>query len=59
MYRENSNAISTVSLETKVSKEEWRVRCDLAAAYRVAHHLKWTDLIFTHFTARVPGSEHF
>jgi ribulose-5-phosphate 4-epimerase/fuculose-1-phosphate aldolase len=41
------------------SKEEWQVRVDLAAAYRLASIFKWTDLIYTHFSARVPGSEDF
>ena len=45
-------------LRERVSAEEWQVRCDLAAAYQLAHHFRWTDLIFTHFTARVPGTHH-
>ena len=43
----------------RVSKEEWQVRVDLAAAYQLASIFKWTDLIYTHFSARVPGSEDF
>ena len=43
----------------RVSKEEWQVRVDLAAAYQLAAIFKWTDLIYTHFSARVPGSEDF
>ena len=43
----------------RVSKEEWQVRVDLAAAYQLAALFKWTDLIYTHFSARVPGSEDF
>jgi ribulose-5-phosphate 4-epimerase/fuculose-1-phosphate aldolase len=43
----------------RVSKEEWQVRVDLAAAYQLAHLFRWTDLIYTHFSARVPGSEDF
>ncbi|MGH8768371.1 MAG: class II aldolase/adducin family protein, partial [Burkholderiales bacterium] len=34
------------------------MRCDLAAAYQLAALFKWTDLIYTHFSARVPGTEH-
>jgi len=41
-----------------VSDEEWQVRVDLAAAYRLVDHFGWTDLIFTHLSARVPGPEH-
>ena len=38
------------------SEEEWQVRCDLAALYRLVAHLRMTDFIFTHITARVPGA---
>src|SRR5438093_300809 len=41
-------------LRERVSKEEWDVRVDLAAAYQLAAIFKWTDLIYTHFSARVP-----
>jgi ribulose-5-phosphate 4-epimerase/fuculose-1-phosphate aldolase len=40
------------------SPEEWRVRVDLAAAYRLVAMFGWDDLIFTHLSARVPGPEH-
>jgi ribulose-5-phosphate 4-epimerase/fuculose-1-phosphate aldolase len=43
----------------RVSKEEWQVRVDLAAAYQLGAIFKWTDLIYTHFSARVPGTEDF
>lgn len=49
---------SSTSVRDRVSKEEWDVRVNLAAAYQVAAQYKWTDLIFTHFSARVPGPEH-
>lgn len=38
--------------------DEWQVRCDLAALYRLAALHGWDDLIFTHISARVPGPEH-
>ena len=41
-----------------VGEDEWRVRVDLAAAYRLVHHYGWTDMIFTHLSARVPGPAH-
>ena len=41
-----------------VSEEEWKIRCDLAALYRLVAHFKMTDLIYTHISARVPGPEH-
>jgi ribulose-5-phosphate 4-epimerase/fuculose-1-phosphate aldolase len=45
-------------MKDKVSPEEWQVRVDLAAAYRLVAHYGWDDLIFTHLSARVPGPEH-
>ncbi|MFN9578843.1 MAG: class II aldolase/adducin family protein [Novosphingobium sp.] len=41
-----------------VSAEEWAVRVDVAAAYRLVALYGWDDLIFTHLSARVPGPEH-
>ncbi|MEM7207781.1 MAG: class II aldolase/adducin family protein [Pseudomonadota bacterium] len=38
-----------------ISEEEWQIRCDLAACYRLFVKYGWTDLIFTHLSARVPG----
>ena len=46
------------SVRQEVSQEEWQVRIDLAAAYRLVAHYGWDDLIFTHLSARVPGPEH-
>ena len=43
----------------RVGREEWQMRVDLAAAYQLAAIYKWTDLIYTHFSARVPGTEDF
>jgi len=43
----------------RVSRDEWQMRVDLAAAYQLAAVYKWTDLIYTHFSARVPGTEDF
>ena len=40
------------------SAEEWSLRVDLAAAYRLVAYFHWDDLVFTHITARVPGPEH-
>ncbi|MFG1480022.1 class II aldolase/adducin family protein [Xanthobacter sp. V4C-4] len=44
----------------QVSAEEWQTRQELAACYRLAALWGWTDHIYTHFSARVPGrDEHF
>ena len=45
------------SVREQVSAEEWRVRVDLAACYRLIAHYRWDDLVFTHISARVPGEE--
>jgi len=45
-------------VRAQVSTEEWAVRTDLAACYRLVAHYGWDDLVFTHITARVPGPEH-
>ncbi len=52
-------SVKTPSVRDRVSKAEWDVRVDLAAAYQLAAIYKWTDLIYTHFSARVPGSEDY
>lgn len=48
------------SVREQVSAEEWAVRVDLAACYRLIAMHGWDDLVFTHISARVPGpDEHF
>jgi ribulose-5-phosphate 4-epimerase/fuculose-1-phosphate aldolase len=57
----DAHALSTVeipSMKERVSPEEWKIRVDLAAAYRLVAYYGWDDLIFTHLSARVPGPEH-
>lgn len=46
------------SLRDKVPAEEWQLRCDLAAAYRLVALYGWSDMVFTHISARLPGPEH-
>ena len=55
-----SNAAGNVSVKDRVSEEEWQVRVDLAACYRLIAMFGWDDLVFTHISARIPGpDEHF
>jgi ribulose-5-phosphate 4-epimerase/fuculose-1-phosphate aldolase len=42
------------SLKELVSAEEWQLRCDLAACYRLVAHYGWSDLVFTHISAKLP-----
>ena len=51
-----STALKIPSLEHEVSPEEWQLRVELAAAYRLVALFKWDDLVFTHISARLPGS---
>ncbi len=53
----NTQAHDIPPLRDKVAPEEWAVRVDLAACYRLVAHYGWEDLVFTHITARVPGTE--
>jgi len=40
-----------------MSATEWEARCELAAAFRLAASFGWTDMLGTHFSSRVPGTE--
>jgi ribulose-5-phosphate 4-epimerase/fuculose-1-phosphate aldolase len=40
-----------------VSAEEWKIRVDLAACYRLMPLFGMSDLIYNHISARVPGEE--
>lgn len=44
------------SMKELVSAEEWALRVDLAACYRLVAMYGWSDMIFTHITARLPCS---
>lgn len=41
-----------------MTDQEWNTRIELAALYRIADLLGWSDNIFTHITARIPGEEN-
>src|SRR5476649_2908948 len=40
-----------------MNEEEWRLRIELAACYRIFDFMGWTELIYNHITMRVPGRE--
>ncbi len=52
------NIQTDLSLRGTISAEEWKIRCDLAALYRLVAHHRMSDWIYTHISARVPGPEH-
>lgn len=51
------STMNRASLRDVVSPEEWKLRCDLAALYRLVAFHRMTDLIFTHISVRVPGEQ--
>lgn len=51
-------AETIASLRDVVSPQEWQLRVDLAATYRLVAMYGWDDLIFTHISARIPGPDH-
>lgn len=48
---------SRTAMRERASEAEWQTRVDLAACYRLIAHFRWTDLIYTHISARVPDEE--
>ncbi|HTV45605.1 MAG TPA: class II aldolase/adducin family protein [Stellaceae bacterium] len=40
-----------------IAAEEWQVRTDLAACYRLVDLFGWSDLVNTRITARIPGRD--
>jgi ribulose-5-phosphate 4-epimerase/fuculose-1-phosphate aldolase len=54
-----ARSLSVESVKDQVSAAEWQARVDLAACYRLIALYGWDDLIFTHISAKVPGTEDF
>ncbi|HSV53931.1 MAG TPA: class II aldolase/adducin family protein [Burkholderiaceae bacterium] len=50
------NATSAPEIRQLVSAEEWQLRVDLAACYRLVALYGWSDLVFTHISAKLPAS---
>lgn len=52
--------LSNISgVKQSVSDAEWQTRVDLAACYRLVADHGWGDLIYTHISAKVPGTEDY
>ena len=43
--------------DVPMTHAEREARVQLAACYRIFHHLGWTEMIFNHITLRVPGPD--
>lgn len=53
-----SAALKIPEVRAQVSPEEWALRVNLAATYRLVALHGWDDMIFTHISVRLPGPEH-
>lgn len=47
-------SVTSLASRASISEVEWEARCDLAALYRLIHHYRMTDMIYTHLSLRVP-----
>ena len=52
-------ASAAVRTSQRWSAGEREARIDLAACYRLIAQFRMTDLVYTHISARIPGTEHF
>lgn len=53
------SAIGGVALDRAVSEAEAKLRVELAAAFRIAQHLRWNLDTLNHITLRIPGTDTF
>ena len=51
--------IGAVALDRKVGETEQQLRHELAAVFRIAHHLGWNVDTLNHISLRIPGTETF
>lgn len=55
----NPHALRLESMQQECSDEEWRLRVDLAACYRLVDIYGMSDLTANHISVRVPGENAF
>ena len=55
--RSHGELVELVGVKNRVSPEEWEVRVNLAACYRLVFHYGWHHLNLNHISARVPGED--
>lgn len=56
----NAVPTPTLSKPAQCSDEEWALRCDLADCYHLVDYMGWTETIFNHISARLPGpAQHY
>ena len=49
-------AIASPTVKDRVHTDEWQLRVTLAACYRLVALYGWSDLVFTHISAKLPPS---
>ena len=54
----SSEEFTSADNAIRASAEEWDVRVDLAAMFRLTQLFGWDDTVWNHITARVPGTDH-
>jgi ribulose-5-phosphate 4-epimerase/fuculose-1-phosphate aldolase len=54
------SSVSSIRSEStrKYSDAEWQLRVQLAEFYHLIEYLGWTEMIFNHISARLPGDEN-
>lgn len=55
--KSNSTLNVNDNVKDNVTEQEWQMRVNLAACYRLIALYGWDDLVFTHISARVPDTE--
>ncbi|WP_350642517.1 class II aldolase/adducin family protein [Psychrobacter sp. HY3-MNA-CIBAN-0198] len=55
--KSNSTLNVNDNVKDNVTEQEWQMRVNLAACYRLIALYSWDDLVFTHISARVPNTE--
>ena len=48
-----------VSIRSKVSPQEWAMRVDVAACYRLVALFGMNDLVYNHISVRIPGTHEY
>lgn len=52
-------AADTLAKPDHISDSEWALRVQLAHCYHLVDFFGWTETIFNHISARIPGSDHY
>ena len=53
------NLLTPTQQPAHITDSEWALRCQLAHCYHLVDYFGWTETIFNHISARLPGTEHY